>query len=96
MLHIEDAVANKICALYSRAAVRDYVDVHGILTSGRYAGDDLLRMATEHDPGFDRTMFAEALRAVHRIPDVAFAVYELSPADAAALRSTLTGWAADL
>src|SRR5689334_22535823 len=64
VLHVDDAVANKVCALYSRAAVRDYIDVHGILTSGRYSSDELLRIAAEHDPGFDGAMFAEALRAV--------------------------------
>ena len=86
VLHLDDAVANKICALYSRAEVRDYVDVHGILGSGRYDPPDLLRLAAEHDPGFDRPIFAQALRAVDRVPDVAFAVYGLSPSDAAALR----------
>jgi hypothetical protein len=93
VLHMDDAVANKICALYSRAEVRDYVDVHGILTSGRYDPVDLLRISAEHDPGFDHPMFAEALRAVDRVPDVAFAVYDLSPPEAAALRTTLKGWA---
>jgi hypothetical protein len=93
VLHVEDAVANKLCALFSRAEVRDYVDVHGIVTSGRYDTGTLLRLAAEHDPGFDREMFADALRAVGRVPDVAFAVYDLSPGDAAALRDTLKRWA---
>lgn len=93
VLHADDAVGNKLCALFSRAAVRDYVDVHGILLSGRYDSETLLRLAAEHDPGFDRAMFADALRAVDRVPDVAFAVYDLSPADAAALREALKRWA---
>jgi len=96
VLHVDDAVANKVCALYSRAEVRDYIDVHGILTSGRYSSDELLRIAAEHDPGFDGAMFAEALRAVQRIPDVAFTVYDLSPDEADALRTALREWAAAL
>jgi hypothetical protein len=34
--HADDAVANKVCALFGRAEVRDYVDVDAILASGRY------------------------------------------------------------
>jgi hypothetical protein len=44
VLHPSDAVANKICALFGRAEVRDYVDVHGVLQDGRYAHDALLRL----------------------------------------------------
>jgi len=37
VLHADDAVANKVCALFGRAEVRDYVDVAAILASGRYS-----------------------------------------------------------
>lgn len=30
VLHPADAAANKLCALYGRAEVRDYIDVHGV------------------------------------------------------------------
>jgi hypothetical protein len=36
VLHADDAVANKVCALFGRAEVRDYVDVDAILASGRW------------------------------------------------------------
>jgi hypothetical protein len=36
VLHADDAVANKVCALFGRAEIRDYVDVAAILASGRY------------------------------------------------------------
>ena len=68
VLHPADAVANKLCALYGRAEVRDYIDVHGVLQDGRYASEDLLRWAANHDPGFDQAQFAQALRAVRRFP----------------------------
>jgi hypothetical protein len=48
---------------------RDYVDVDAILTSGRYAEDELLDLAADHDPGFDQSWFAEALAAIDRLPD---------------------------
>jgi hypothetical protein len=38
VLHMDDAVANKVCVLFGRAEVRDYVDVDAILASGRYTG----------------------------------------------------------
>jgi hypothetical protein len=33
VLHPDDAVANKVCALFGRAEVRDYVDVDAILSA---------------------------------------------------------------
>ena len=44
VLHPADAVANKLCALFGRAEVRDYIDVHGVLEDGRFATGKLLRM----------------------------------------------------
>jgi hypothetical protein len=36
VLHPDDAVANKMAALYGRAMARDFLDVDAILASGRY------------------------------------------------------------
>lgn len=93
VLHPDDALANKVCALYSRAQARDYIDVHAALISGRYEAADLLRLAREHDPGFDPTLFADALRAVRRLPAAEFAAYGLTGTDSAALIVRLVGWA---
>jgi len=86
VLHPDDAVANKVTALFSRAQARDYIDVNGALTSGRYSRDDLVRLAEEHDPGFDRRMFAQALTAIERLPDSEFTVYGLDVDAVSALR----------
>jgi hypothetical protein len=51
VLHADDAAANKVCALFGRAEVHDYVDVAAILASGRYSEEGLVRLAEEHDPG---------------------------------------------
>jgi hypothetical protein len=96
VLHPADAAANKMCALFGRAEVRDYVDVHGMLTDGRFTGDKLLRMAAEHDPGFSPTIFAEALRAVRRFPASAFEPYKLTSGDVEALTVRLLGWADEI
>jgi hypothetical protein len=93
VLHADDAVANKVCALFGRAEVRDYVDVAAILASGRYSEEALVHLATEHDPGFDPAWFAEALEAVDRLPDVLFAPYGLDPEGVSALRTQMHTWA---
>ncbi|MGH3739668.1 MAG: hypothetical protein ACRDT6_29315 [Micromonosporaceae bacterium] len=93
VLHSDDAVANKVCALYGRGEVRDYVDVDGILRSGRYDMPELLRLATDHDPGFDAGMFTEALSAVRRFAPAAFEPYGMSATDAAALTTRVIGYA---
>lgn len=93
VLHADDAVANKVCALFGRAEVRDYVDVAAILASGRYSEEDLVRLAEEHDPGFDSAWFAEALSAVDRLPDTLFAAYGLGPQDVSALKAQMRAWA---
>jgi Nucleotidyl transferase AbiEii toxin, Type IV TA system len=50
VLHPDDAVANKTCALFSRAQARDYIDVDAVLRSGRYTSDELLALAKSHGP----------------------------------------------
>lgn len=96
VLHPADAVANKVCALFGRAEVRDYIDVYGVLKDGRYTRDDLLRMAVDHDPGFDSRVFAQALRAVHRFPASAFEPYKLTSEQVDSLRIRLLAWAEEI
>lgn len=93
VLHPDDAVANKISALFGRAENRDYVDVGAILTSGRYTEEELLALAQEHDPGFDRIWFAEALADISSRPERVFHPYGLNPAQVATLKRQMTDWA---
>ncbi|MGH3719911.1 MAG: nucleotidyl transferase AbiEii/AbiGii toxin family protein [Pseudonocardiaceae bacterium] len=93
VLHPDDAVANKLAALYGRAADRDYVDIDAVLRSGRYSSADLLRLAREADPGFDVAMFAQALLAVDRIPDEAFGCHGLTAVETSRLRNRMRSWA---
>jgi hypothetical protein len=93
VLHPDDAVANKVCALYSRAQARDYIDVDAVLRSGRYDSDELLELARSHDPGFEEPMFVIALRAIRRLPPAEFTAYDLTEADALTLIERITGWA---
>ena len=93
VLHADDAVANKVNALNSRAQARDYIDVDADVRSGRYSESDLLRLAVEHDPGFQSELFAGALRAVRRLPQAEFTAYGLSTGEATALAARMTEWA---
>jgi Nucleotidyl transferase AbiEii toxin, Type IV TA system len=96
VLHPADAAANKLCALFGRAEVRDYIDVHGVLQDGRFGEDELLGMAADHDPGFDPGMFAVALRAVRRFPASAFEPYKLTVDQVDALSTRLLRWAEEI
>jgi hypothetical protein len=96
VLHPVDAAASKLCALFGRAAVRDYIDVHGVLKGGRYTGPELLQMTADHDPGFEPVMFAEALRAVTRLPAAAFEPYKLTADEVEALCVRLLAWAEEI
>lgn len=96
VLHPDDAVGNKVAALYGRAEVRDFVDVEAILRSGRYTTHDLLRLAADADPGFDPEMFLIALNALDRLPDQAFAVHGLSTARTHELRQRFKAWTTEI
>jgi len=93
VLHPDDAVANKVCALYARAQARDYIDVDAVLRSARYTSDQLLALAESHDPGFDKAMFVIALRAIRRLPPAEFTPYGLTARDATALTARMMQWA---
>jgi hypothetical protein len=49
VLHADDAVANKMAALYGRALARDFLDIDAILASGRYTRERLLELASSTD-----------------------------------------------
>jgi hypothetical protein len=92
VLHPDDAVANKMAALYGRALPRDFLDIDAVLQSGRYTRDDLLRLAESADAGFDRHMFAEVLGALTQITDAALRPYGTTAEDALAMRKRFADW----
>lgn len=96
VLAIEDAVGNKISALYSRSEVRDYLDVDAIRRSGRFSDKELLAAAAERDPGFAATEFANQLRGAQRIEPAAAAVYGVGATALAGIQERLSAWAAQL
>jgi hypothetical protein len=96
VLHPDDAVANKMCALFGRAEARDFLDVDAILASGRYTGDQLLRLASDADAGFNAAAFADALGALAQITDADFDLYGISAEELAAMRRRFADWRTEL
>ncbi len=96
VLSIQDAIGNKVSALYSRAEARDFYDVDAIRASGHYTDAQLIAAATERDPGFEAGMFATQLERVNRLTVDDLKEYGVDAAELAAIKERLTGWAAQL
>lgn len=91
VLHRDDVAAGKTSALFTRAEVRDAIDVAGLLQAG-YTREQLMELAAQNDAGFDRRMFADSLGRIQRYTDKQFAAYDLTPEEAAAIRDTYADW----
>ena len=96
VLGVADAVAGKMSALSERHLPRDFIDIDAVLRSGRLSRQDLLRLAWERDPGFDRDAFAEALAAVRFHPDAAYTHYDLDLDEIGVLRVRFAAWRSEL
>ena len=96
VLHPDDAVTNKMTALYARAHARDFIDVDAAVQSGRYERDTLLRFAERSELGFDRLVFADALGQVEYLDEDDFAQYGMTGPDLDDLRRRFLAWRQDL
>ena len=96
VLHPDDAVAGKMDALFNRWAPRDFLDVDSILNSGKYTRQELMSVATEHNPGFTPDLFAESLSYLRRIPDRDFTAYGVSQKQIESMRRAFAGWEDEL
>lgn len=61
----EELAADKVLALFSRAAGRDFIDVYFL--TRLFDKTRLLELAKEKDPGFDAGVFADMLGAINRL-----------------------------
>jgi hypothetical protein len=96
VLSIEDAVGNKVGALFSRAETRDYLDVDAIRRSGRYSDEELLDLARQADAGFDLEWFAQNLDNVERIQPEEVRVYGLSADQLDDVKTRTKAWASSV
>jgi hypothetical protein len=83
VLHVDDVVAGKMSALFTRAA-RDYPRRRRRRGHGRYTGEQLLELAEQADAGFDRRILADVFSVLERCPDRRFAAYGVDPVGIAA------------
>jgi hypothetical protein len=96
VLSADDAVASKTNAVYTRLEARDFIDLDAIRTSARYSDEQLLVLVADRDDGFDRTLFAQQLQQIARVPEERFAAYGLDADAAAAVRDRTLRWADEL
>jgi hypothetical protein len=91
VLHLDDLLGSKVCALGTRAMVRDFIDVAAAVARG-YDRGRLVEMANEHDPALTESDFVYAMRRLDTLPDVAFAPYGLDTAAVDEVRRRFTDW----
>jgi Nucleotidyl transferase AbiEii toxin, Type IV TA system len=96
VLHPDDAVANKMRALYERAHACDFIDIDAVLRSGRYDRSTLLQLAEHSDITFDSSVFADALAQAQLLAADEFAQYGLVGEDLDGLRHRFALWRAEL
>ncbi|MFY1704890.1 nucleotidyl transferase AbiEii/AbiGii toxin family protein [Micromonospora sp. WMMA1923] len=96
VLHPDDAVANKMGALYGRAFARDFVDIDAALRSSRYTRENLLGLIERADRGFDRRLFADALGQADLLDADDFAQYKVTGRALESLRGRFAAWRREL
>jgi hypothetical protein len=96
VLHPDDAVTNKMTALYARAFARDFIDIDAAVQSGRYDRETLLRLAERSELGFDRRTFADALAQLDNLDTDDFAQYGIVGQSLHDLRNRFASWRLDL
>jgi hypothetical protein len=96
VLHPDDAVANKMRAIYERAHANDFIDVDAAVRSGRYDRLKLLHLVERSDITFDRSVFAEALARAQSLDAGDFLPYGLGGQELDGLRHRFALWRAEL
>jgi hypothetical protein len=94
VLHIEDALAAKVCALASRAAERDYIDTAAALARG-YTPGQLIAFARRLDPGLTAQEFADAGRRLDQLSDQRWTGLGFSPGQVTQMRTQFAAWPRD-
>ena len=91
-----DAVASKVATVFSRGEARDYLDLAGILDSGRFTREELITLAANVDSGFSKGWFADALAGVDRFPDEEFSAYGVDAERITRVRESMRDWCQQL
>lgn len=83
--------ANKVLAIFDRAAPRDFVDLAEL--AKRFPIQELIELAAAKDPGLDLEVLDVAMRQINRIPPERLGVGEAAHGD---LVDTVEAWRASL
>jgi hypothetical protein len=94
VLHIEDALGGKVCALAGRAAERDYIDTAAALARG-YTPGQLIGFARRLDPGLTGRDFADAGRRLDQLSDQRWTDLGFNPGQVTQMREQFTVWPRD-
>jgi len=92
VLHMDDVVAGKMSALFTRAEPRDFLDVDAAVMTGYYTRERLLELASKLMPASTARVFADLLTMLRRYPDRRFAAYEATADHIAAMRTRFENW----
>ena len=90
VLHLDDAVGNKVDAMIGRGLPRDYLDVAAALQ--RYDREQLLELGFRRDPGLRVADVALAMRNLDQLSDIDFGDYHQTPGQTAAARHAFADW----
>ena len=94
VVHVEDAAGGKVCALASRARIRDFAHTADLLE--RWSPAELIGFARRVDPGLGGADLAHAAQRLDQLPEVALtAMGVFCPQDVPRLRERFADWPRD-
>ncbi|WP_284984389.1 nucleotidyl transferase AbiEii/AbiGii toxin family protein [Arthrobacter sp. efr-133-TYG-118] len=93
VLSLDDSVAAKLIAVYSRGYARDYLDAYSILTSGRFTHQQLIALCHRRDPHLDLGIFATSITRYREYPTLEYTKYGLPASELTTLANTLDAFA---
>lgn len=93
VLALDDIAGHKACAMATRAASRDFVDIAALQEfRGEYRWAKLIELARERDPGLELADFADAVCHLDRVADGRFATLLPAGRDVTWLRRHFRDW----
>lgn len=93
VLALDDIAGHKACAMASRTAARDFVDIAALQEyRKKYRWARLIELARERDPGLELADFADAIRRFDRMDDARFAALLPRGRDPEWLRQHFRDW----
>jgi hypothetical protein len=93
VLALDDIAGHKACAMASRTAARDFVDIAALQEyRKKYRWARLIELARERDPGLELADFADAVRRLDRMADDRFTPLLPKGRDTEWLRQHFRDW----